>query len=319
MYHKSVLLYEAINALNINPSGIYIDGTFGLGGHSNLILSKLTKNGRLIAMDRDKTAVDIGQLISKQDNRFSIIHAPFSKMLQYMNNMKLVGLINGIILDLGICTSQLADFNRGFSFMNDGPLDMRMDTSTGQPVHEWIAKASQKHIEWVLRNFGEERFSRKIARSIVIQRRICPIIRTSELSTIVRNVVAHCNNNGFFHKKHPATRSFLAIRIYINEELTEIMKLLQDIFMLLAPRGRLVIISFNSLEDRIVKRFINQHSCIPPILPKLPLTDMQILKIYHGLIKFKNMGKLIPTSVEIKSNIRARSAILRYVEKLSYI
>lgn len=318
MHHNSVLLHEAINALNINPSGIYIDGTFGLGGHSHYILSKLTSHGRLIAMDRDWSAVNIGEVLTKQDGRFSIIHAPFSKMLRCIYNMNLVGLINGILLDLGVCESQLTDSSRGFSFMRDGPLDMRMDNSVGQSAYEWIAKASQKDIEWVLRTFGEEKLSKKIARSIVLKREVYPIDRTSALSEIISDTVLYYNNR-YNRRKHPATRSFLAIRIYINEELVEIMKILQDVFKLLAPGGRLVVISFNSLEDRIVKKFINQYSRVFVYPPKIPLTHTQLLHKYSGTMKFKNLGKIKPTVLEIKKNIRARSAILRYAEKLIYM
>lgn len=313
--HASVLLNESIEALNICPDGIYIDGTFGLGGHSKLILSKLNKYGRLIAMDKDQLSVKIGQSIFKKDKRFIIIHAAFSKMFKYLQDMQLVGLINGILLDLGICEFQLADLNRGFSFMRDGPLDMRMDISTGKPASKWLNIASRKNIEWVLKTFGEERFCKKIAQSIALQRKFQPILRSLQLSKIISDSIPY--RYRLTQKKHPATRSFLAIRMYINEELKEITQVLRDTLKLLSPRGRLVVISFNSLEDRLVKHFLYQNSHMFPILPKLPLTETQILDLFSSAYRFKHIVKLTPTVQEIKRNIRARSAILRCSEKLA--
>lgn len=315
IYHESVLLNESVEALNIVPDGKYIDGTFGLGGHSKLILSKLNKCGRLIAMDRDCLSVRIGKLLAQQDKRFIILHAPFSKMFTYLQNMNLVGLINGVLLDLGICAFQLFDSNRGFSFIKDGFLDMRMDVSMGRPASEWLNIASMKNIDWVLRTFGEEKFSKKIAKSIVLKRKINPILRSSQLSKIVSDVIP--NHNKYYRKKHPATRSFLAIRMYINEELKEITQILQKITELLSPKGRLVVISFNSLEDRLVKHFIYQNSRMQTALPKLPLTEAQRLKLYSNTCLMRNIGKLTPTVKEIRQNIRARSAIMRCAEKLS--
>lgn len=315
VYHQSVLLHESIEALNIYPDGIYIDGTFGLGGHSKLILSKLNKHGRLIAIDRDWLSVKIGKSMFKQDERFTIIHTSFSEMFMHLQNMKLVGLINGILLDLGMCESQLIDSNRGFSFMRDGVLDMRMDVSTGKSASEWINSASVKNIRWVLKTFGEEKFSNKIAKSIVSYRKHQPILRSLQLSKIIANAIPYRNRCN--QRKHPATRSFLAIRMYINKELQEIAKVLQYILTLLSPRGRLVIISFNSLEDRLIKRFMYQNSCrIPIVSTKLPLTENQIYNLFPNVCYLTNVGKLRPSIQEVKRNIRARSAILRYSEKL---
>lgn len=312
--HKSVLLNESIEALNIHPDGIYIDGTFGLGGHSQLILSKLNKYGRLIAMDKDWLSVKIGQSIEKQDRRLVMLHAPFSKLSEYLHEMKLAGSVNGILLDLGICETQLADNNRGFSFMKDGLLDMRMDITTGQPASKWLNMASIENIAWVLKNFGEEKFSRKIAKAIILTRQFHPILRSLQLSRIVSNAIPYFKKNN--QKKHPATRSFLAIRMYINEELKEITQILKDSLTLLSPKGRLVVISFNSLEDRLVKKFIYQNSKNFSVLPKLPLTEIQILNLYSRTYRLKNIGKLTPTIQEVRQNIRSRSAILRCAEKL---
>lgn len=315
MYHQSVLLEESIEALNIKPSGIYIDGTFGLGGHSRLILSKLDKNGRLIAVDRDWQSVKVGRLIANKDKRFIMIHTSFSKLLKYIKKMKLTGLINGILLDLGICESQLFDLNRGFSFMRDGFLDMRMDLSAGQSAAQWLSIASQSKLEWVLRNFGEERFSKRIAQSIISQRRLKPILRSIELSNIISGAMPYYIK--YKQHKHPATRSFLAIRIYINDELTEIKQMLEDSLTLLSPKGRLVVVSFNSLEDRLIKQFIVRYSSrFLPVLSKLALTDKQMLDTYLNRYQLRNIGKLVPSIQEIKQNTRARSAILRCAEKL---
>ncbi|URJ30854.1 16S rRNA (cytosine(1402)-N(4))-methyltransferase RsmH [Candidatus Blochmannia vicinus (nom. nud.)] len=309
--HKSVLLEEAIQALNINSTGVYIDGTFGLGGHSKLILSKLTKQGRLLAIDRDWTSIKIGKIIADQDSRFTIIHSTFSKINKHINNMGLIGSVNGILLDLGVSAFQLNDDSRGFSFMRDGPLDMRMDISNGQSAAEWLSKASLENIIWVLKTFGEERFAKIIAKVIVSTRRYKPIVRSIILSKLICDIVPYRSMH-----KHPATKSFLAIRMYINNELEEIIQVLEDSLAMLSPLGRLVVISFNSLEDRLVKNFIRDHSCVISMPPKIPLTDYQIFNKYKSKHKLKDMGKLMPSKQEIKRNTCARSAILRCAEKL---
>lgn len=309
--HESVLLEEAIQALNINSTGVYVDGTFGSGGHSKLILSKLTKKGRLLAIDRDWSAVKIGNIIAAQDSRFTIIHSTFSKIHKHIKNMGLTGSVDGILLDLGVSSFQLNDYNRGFSFMRDGPLDMRMDISSGQSAAEWLSKASLENIAWVLKTFGEERFAKIIAKVIVSIRRYKPIVRSIILSKLICDIIPYHNM-----RKHPATKSFLAIRMYINNELEEIIQILEDSLRMLSARGRLVIISFNSLEDRLVKHFIRDHSRVLPIPPKIPLTDYQIFSKYNSKYKLKDMGKLMPSKQEIKRNTCARSAILRYAEKL---
>ncbi|URJ29304.1 16S rRNA (cytosine(1402)-N(4))-methyltransferase RsmH [Blochmannia endosymbiont of Camponotus modoc] len=309
--HKSVLLNEAIQSLNIKATGIYIDGTFGSGGHSKLILSQLNERGRLLAIDKDLLAIKIGKCIAERDGRFTIIHSSFSKMIKHVKNIGLIGSVDGILLDLGISTFQINDCSRGFSFMQDGLLDMRMDISSGISAAEWLSKASQENITWVLKTFGEERFAKNIARVIVSKRRYMPIIRSIVLSKLICDAIPHRNMN-----KHPATKSFLAIRMFINNELEEIMQVLKDALVMLSPRGRLVVISFNSLEDRLVKYFIREHSCVLSIPPKLPLTNNQIFSKYKNKCQLKNIGKLTPSKQEIKRNIRARSAILRCAEKL---
>lgn len=310
-YHKSVLLKESIHFLNINPMGLYIDATFGAGGHSKLILSKLDEKGRLLGFDKDLSAIRFGEYIAKKDSRFTIIHNSFSKIKQYIQRHGFISLVNGILLDLGLSRMQLNDVNRGFSFMKDGFLDMRMDVSTGQSAADWLSKASQKELYWVLKNFGEEKFAKKISKVIIKQRNKTPILRSCFLSKLISSVIPYRVN----YNKHPATRSFLAIRMYINKELEELIRILQDALEILSVNGRLVIISFNSLEDRIVKNFIRKYSniCIPP---KIPLTNDQIFNIYKHQCQLKNIGKIMPSSIEIKDNICARSAILRCAEKI---
>lgn len=310
--HQSVLLEESIQMLNIDPSGLYIDGTFGVGGHSKLILSKLSENGLLLGFDKDWLAVKLGDLIAARDHRFVMTHSPFSKIKEFIQNRRFTRLVDGILLDLGMSALQLNDISRGFSFMKDGPLDMRMDISTGQSAACWLSKASEREIFWVLKNFGEEKFARKISRVLVKKRQQSPILRSCVLSDLISSVVPYRG----VYKKHPATRSFLAIRMYINRELEELIQILQDSLEMLSVNGRLVVISFNSLEDRLVKNFIRKHSSI--FIPrKIPLTDVQIFNECRRKNEFqlKNMGKIVPSTVEIQRNICARSAVLRCAEK----
>lgn len=308
--HRSVLLQESIQLLNINPTGLYIDGTFGLGGHSKLILSKLSATGRLLGIDKDLLSVKIGKYISERDNRLTIIHGSFSDIKKIIENMGCVHLVNGILLDLGLSTLQLNDISRGFSFMRHGSLDMRMDISKGQSAAHWLSTVSQKELYWVLKNFGEEKFAQRIAKVIIAKREKMPILHSHTLSALISSALPYHNS---YNNKHPATRSFLAIRIYINRELEELMQVLEHALEILSLHGRLVVISFNSLEDRIVKRFICQHSRIS-IPHKIPLTDIQIYNTYK--CQLKNMGKMLPSVTEIKNNICARSAVLRCAEKI---
>ncbi len=304
--HTTVLLDEAVNGLNIQPDGIYIDGTFGRGGHSRLILSHLGPQGQLIAIDRDPQAIAAAAEIT--DPRFSIVHGPFSDIAEYVRDRGLEGKINGVLLDLGVSSPQLDDAERGFSFMRDGPLDMRMDPTRGLSASEWLLKADAEDIAWVLKTFGEERFAKRIAKAIVERNRQQPLTRTRELAELIANASPFRDKH-----KHPATRSFQAIRIYINSELEEIERALDGTLEVLATEGRLSVISFHSLEDRIVKRFIRQHSKGPQVPAGLPLTEEQLRQ--HGGRKLKALGKMMPSEQEVSGNARARSSVLRFAER----
>ncbi|AOR62437.1 16S rRNA (cytosine(1402)-N(4))-methyltransferase RsmH [Pectobacterium wasabiae] len=307
--HTSVLLDEAVNGLNIRSGGTYIDGTFGRGGHSRLILSQLGPEGRLLAIDRDPQAIEAAKAID--DPRFSIIHGPFSAMAEYVAERGLTGQIDGVLLDLGVSSPQLDDPERGFSFMRDGPLDMRMDPTRGLSAAEWLMKAEADDIVWVLKTFGEERFAKRIARAIVERNRTEPMTRTKELAELIAAASPVREKH-----KHPATRSFQAIRIYINSELEEIERALEGALSVLAPQGRLSVISFHSLEDRIVKRFIRHQSRGPQVPAGLPLTEEQLRS--QGGQTLKPVGKkLMPSEDEVAENPRARSSVLRFAERLS--
>ncbi|GKW41302.1 16S rRNA (cytosine(1402)-N(4))-methyltransferase RsmH [Pectobacterium parvum] len=306
--HTTVLLDEAVNGLNIRSGGIYIDGTFGRGGHSRLILSQLGPEGRLLAIDRDPQAIEAAKAID--DPRFSIIHGPFSAMAEYVAELGLTGKIDGVLLDLGVSSPQLDDPKRGFSFMRDGPLDMRMDPTRGLSAAEWLMKAEADDIVWVLKTFGEERFAKRIARAIVERNRLDPMTRTKELAELIAAASPFREKH-----KHPATRSFQAIRIYINSELEEIERALEGALSVLAPQGRLSVISFHSLEDRIVKRFIRHQSRGPQVPAGLPLTEEQLRS--QGGQTLKAVGKkLMPSEAEVAENPRARSSVLRFAERL---
>ncbi|MEG0278544.1 MAG: 16S rRNA (cytosine(1402)-N(4))-methyltransferase RsmH [Morganella sp. (in: enterobacteria)] len=305
--HTSVLLDEAVNGLNIRKDGIYIDGTFGRGGHSRLILSQLGEQGRLIAIDRDPQAIAAAALID--DPRFSIVHGPFSGIAGYVNDLGLNGQIDGVLLDLGVSSPQLDDPERGFSFMRDGPLDMRMDPTRGISAAQWLTEAKEEDIAWVLKNFGEERFSKRIARAIVERNQTEePLTRTKHLASLIAAVSPVKEKH-----KHPATRSFQAIRIYVNSELDEIRQALTGALSILAPGGRLSVISFHSLEDRIVKQFMRNESRGPQVPRGLPLTEAQLKA--HGAPSLKLAGKMKPSEQEISVNPRARSSVLRFAEK----
>ena len=305
--HNTVLLNEAVNSLNIKKDGIYVDATFGCGGHSKLILSKLGSNGRLIAIDRDPYAVELASNI--KDSRFSIIYGSFSNLLEYINERKLLKKVDGILLDLGLSSMQLDEPERGFSFMNDGPLDMRMNTNNGFTAAEWLLSAKEKEIYFILKTYGEERFAKRIARNIINHTRLQSIMRTKDLVQIILDSIPIKSKF-----KHPATRSFQAIRIYINNELEELQIILKSSLNVLATKGRLSIISFHSLEDRIVKYFINYNSKNLQIPSKLPITEIQLQTLNQHVLK--NIGRLLPKKQEIINNPRSRSAILRIAEKL---
>lgn len=304
--HTTVLLDEAVNGLNIHPDGIYIDGTFGRGGHSRLILSQLGEKGRLYAIDRDPQAIAAAAEID--DPRFTIIHGPFSALAEYVEERGLSGKIDGILLDLGVSSPQLDDAERGFSFMRDGPLDMRMDPTRGQSAAEWLLKAEEADIVFVLKTFGEERFAKRIARAIVERNREQPMTRTKELADVI--YVATPVKDKF---KHPATRSFQAIRIWVNSELDEIEQALKGSLSALSAGGRLSVISFHSLEDRIVKRFMREQSRGPQIPHGIPMTEAQLNSL--GGRRLKALGKMMPGESEVADNPRARSSVLRIAER----
>ncbi|MFI3256158.1 MAG: 16S rRNA (cytosine(1402)-N(4))-methyltransferase RsmH [Psittacicella sp.] len=308
--HISVLLNESVEALNINPDGIYVDGTFGRGGHSRLILSKLSDKGRLISFDLDPRAIEEASTIS--DNRFKIISSNFSEMEQELDKLSLVGKVDGILLDLGVSSPQINDPERGFSFMKDGPLDMRMNPNEGLSAAQWLASASSDDIRSVLKVYGEERFAGRIAKAIVLKNQELKeeskmISSTLELVEVISDAIPFKDKN-----KHPATRTFQAIRIFINSELSSIEKVLASSYNILALNGRLSVISFHSLEDRIVKRFMRDQS--RNNLPsKLPISYEESIKN----LSFKVIGKHIKPSIkEIQENPRSRSAILRVAQKV---
>lgn len=309
--HTPVLAYEAINGLNIKPNGIYIDATFGGGGHTKLILSQLSSKGHLYAIDRDPQAITLGTSI--KDSRFTLIHGQFSNLANYISDKKLIGYIDGILLDLGMSSYHIDNAQRGFSFMHDGPLDMRMDPSNGFTAADLLSNSTENEIYWILKNLGEERFARRIARSIVYHRKYNqPITRTKELVDIIYASIPR--QRTVKYNKHPATRCFQAIRIFINNELKELETFLESALVVLRNSGRLSVISFHSLEDRIVKRFINKYTQGIFIPHSIPLTIACLNS--RRCQKLKNIAKIKPTKIEVNRNRRARSAILRIAEKI---
>lgn len=305
--HLSVLLQESIDGLAIKPDGIYLDATFGRGGHSRQILNALSDKGRLIAIDRDLTAIEAAKAFA-EDPRFSIHHSPFSELQQVAEELALVGKVDGILMDLGVSSPQLDDAERGFSFMRNGPLDMRMDTSKGLSAAQWLAVAEEQDITQVIKEFGEEKFGKRIAHAIVNARQVSPIVDTAQLADIIDEAVPVKDKF-----KHPATRSFQAIRMYVNSELDEIKTGLKAALNTLAPTGRLVVISFHSLEDRLVKRFIREQSRGLNVPHGLPIMQSEI----DASKAMKTIGKATkPSALELEQNVRARSSVLRVAEKL---
>lgn len=310
--HLPVLLNEAINALAIKEDGIYVDGTFGYGGHSQSILQHLGQRGRLVAFDKDLSAIDRAQSIN--DDRFQAIHSSFAKMQEVLHELR-IERVDGILLDLGVSSLQIDEGVRGFSFRSNGPLDMRMNTSTGQTAEQWLQSVTETQLEEVIRNYGEERHARKIARAVVMARAKYPISTTFQLAEIITEVM---RTGGYQHggKQHPATRTFQAIRIHLNQELEELSLVLPQCVELLNPKGRLVVISFHSLEDRIVKRFMRAKANPEGNLPrKVPLTSKEVQELIHREVLLIG-DALKPTSIEIARNPRARSAVMRVAEKL---
>lgn len=301
--HQPVLLAEAVAALAVRPQGIYVDGTFGRGGHSRAILARLGPTGRLIALDRDPAAIAAGAAIT--DPRFTLVHAPFSRLSSVLDAQG-VGLVDGILLDLGVSSPQLDDPSRGMSFRFDAPLDMRMDTTQGETAADWLARAEQPEIEEVIREYGEERYAHALAKALVAARSRQRISSTGQLAALVASVV-RTREPG----QHPATRTFQALRIFINRELEELSLTLPQALDRLRPGGRLVVISFHSLEDRIVKNFMRDAST-PPQPPKgVPVRDADLPAPLA-----RRIGKAVRAgAAEVAANPRARSAVLRVLEK----
>ena len=305
--HQPVLLEEATSALNIKADGVYVDATFGRGGHSQSILDCLNEHGRLLAFDQDPEAVAYGRRQFGNDGRIEIIHCNFRKVAQMVAERSLVEKVDGVLMDLGVSSPQLDDAERGFSFTRSGPLDMRMNTEDGESAMQWISRVSLDELTFVLRKYGEEKSARRIAKAIIERREDREITDTRELSEIIVNAVP-----GYEKHKHPATRSFQAIRIFINEELQALEEGLQAAASVLAVAGRLAVISFHSLEDRIVKRFMRKLAT-PPALPAgLPVMNAD------SIVPYKLVGKpIVPNEDEIRRNPRARSARLRVLERVA--
>lgn len=303
--HKPVMLDEVVTALNIRAEGYYIDGTFGRGGHSRAILKKLSSKGRIIAFDKDPKAIENVDYDLKNDPRLELVHGSFSMLMQYAIKKNIKGRIAGILFDLGVSSPQLDDASRGFSFRFDAPLDMRMNTDQGQTVTNWLKTASEKDIADVIYEYGEERASRKIARAIVSARKKEAITNTIQLANIVAKVSFSRKN-----RIHPATKTFQALRIFINNELDEIENALPQTIDVLDVNGRLAVISFHSLEDRIVKRFMLKESRDDNGLSMMPYSPPR------KLAKLKLIAKKLRASKEdIKTNPRCRSALLRVAER----
>ena len=304
--HVPVLLEAVITGLNLHDDGLYVDGTFGRGGHSLAILKRLGPTGRLLAIDRDPQAIATAADALKSDPRFELAQGEFSELKEHAIKRNVLGKVDGLLLDLGVSSPQLDEAERGFSFQSDGPLDMRMDPTTGSSAADWLANVKERELRKVLFEFGEERFAARIARAIVAARSLQPIRRTAELAKIVSEAVP---SHG--QRRHPATKTFQAIRIRINDELQQLESALRASIDLLRPGGRLCVISFHSLEDRRAKRFIRDASREPAPwrgLPEIPQEHQP---------PFKVIGKMISASdEEIGMNVRARSARFRVAERL---
>jgi len=305
--HQSVLLQQAVDALVTDESGFYIDGTFGRGGHSKRILEKLSGEGRLLVVDKDPEAISEAEKLKQQDSRLIVAHCSFAQIADLADNHGVSGNVSGVLLDLGVSSPQLDEAERGFSFSKDGPLDMRMNNAEGMTAQEWLASAREEEMARVFFEYGEERFSRRIARAIAEERKQTSITGTLQLAELVKQ--AH---PAWEKHKHPATRVFQAIRIHINNELGELEQVLSSIVDILRTGGRMVVISFHSLEDRLVKQFINREQRGDDFPPDMPVTQAQLNP------RLKRMGKQVRADVaEVSENVRARSAVLRVAEKIA--
>ena len=303
--HNPVMLTAAIEGLAVEPDGFYLDCTFGRGGHSQAILQRMNATGKLLAIDKDATAVTEARTLL-DDSRFKIEHSSFSNLYQLVEQCEWMGKVSGVLMDLGVSSPQLDVAERGFSFLREGALDMRMNTATGETAADWLAKAVETDIVRVLKVYGEERFARRIARSIVQSRVLNPIVTTGQLARLVQQAIPVPDRH-----KHPATRTFQAIRIHINQELDELEQGLAQVVQVLKPGGRLVVIAFHSLEDRIVKRFIRKEARGGVIPKSLPMAAPAFEP------RLKRIGKAQRASEdEVTQNPRARSAILRVAQRL---
>jgi 16S rRNA (cytosine1402-N4)-methyltransferase len=305
--HQSVLLHESIEALAIKADGVYFDGTFGRGGHSQAILSSLNEKGALFAIDKDPDAISHAQDIFGTDKRFKIIHGTFAAIREFAIQEQVFGKVDGILLDLGVSSPQIDNPERGFSFMQQGPLDMRMDLTQELNAQKFINEAGADEMATIFRQYGEERFAGRIARAIVAARTVTPITTTLQFAEIVKEA-----NPKWEKHKHPATRVFQAVRIHINQELNDLKQCLEDCIDVLAPKGRLVVISFHSLEDRIVKQFMRDKEQGPRLPLEVPV------RYEETKTNFKRVGKAVmPGDSELAINVRARSAVLRIGEKIA--
>lgn len=305
--HTTVLLHEAVDALVTDTDGFYVDGTFGRGGHTAELLGRLSDQGSVLAIDKDPQAISAGQQRFAKDARLQLFHGSFADLQNVAAEMGKTGEISGVLLDLGVSSPQLDQAERGFSFMRDGPLDMRMDTSRGLSAAEWIAAADEQDIAWVIKEYGEERFARRMASAVVKERVKAPITGTVQLAGIL--AAAH---PAWERGKHPATKAFQAIRIFINRELEDLEDLLAQIIDNLKVGGRLVVISFHSLEDRRVKRFIRDQEQGIKLPKNLPIRDID-----RG-VRLVKVGKAVkPAVTEVDGNIRSRSAVMRIAERVA--
>ncbi len=308
--HIPVLLEECLSALQVRPDGIYVDGTFGRGGHSRAILARLGAKGHLYALDRDDTAIAAGKAIA--DPRFTLKKSAFSQLAAAAAEWGIAGRIDGILLDIGISSPQIDDPERGFSFEHDGPLDMRMDRSAPLSAADIVNTYPEDKLAEIFKLYGEERFAKRAARAVAQARAQAPLERTRQLAQLLEKAIP-----GAPGPKHKATRCFQALRIAVNGELDELQAALQGALEVLAPGGRLCVISFHSLEDRIVKVFYKEHSTLPQFVRDLPLTDQELQERYGAQVTLKVVGKAVKAGKEeLRRNIRARSATLRVAEKL---
>jgi 16S rRNA (cytosine1402-N4)-methyltransferase len=305
--HETVFLHEAVDALVTDPSGVYVDGTFGRGGHSRLLLQKLSAQGRLLVIDKDPEAIAAAESLRAQDARVSVGHGSFADIARFVAELPGVSQVQGILLDLGVSSPQLDDARRGFSFTHDGPLDMRMNNNQGKSAAQWLATAPEEEIARVIYEYGEEKFSRRMARAIVAARAQQPLTTTRQLAEIIKEA-----NPAWERHKHPATRAFQGIRIFINDELTDLQNALQVMLDSLVAGGRMVVISFHSLEDRIVKQFMQKHVRGDDFPAGVPVTSSQLNP------RLRLIGKAQKTADDERGrNVRARSAVMRVAEKLA--